>query len=190
MSEDPSFEQHNPFEAPETAYEDVDAPLSEAERIRKEHLSHEASVKSVGSLYLLGGLLSLLIFVGILFGGMSGPGGVDPVAIVVVVFSTMMSVGMLITAWGLQKLHFWARVVSTVISVIGLAGFPIGTLINGYILYLLWSPKGTMVFSEQYKEIIAQTPHIKYKTSLIVWTFLILLLIVIGMGVVALLFAP
>ena len=44
-----------------------------------------------------------------------------------------------------------------------------GTLIGFYMLYLLLSKKGTMVFSPEYKEIIAQTPHMKYKTSPVVW---------------------
>ena len=40
-------------------------------------------------------------------------------------------------------------------------------LIVGYILYLMLSEKGSVVFSPAYKEIIARTPHIKYRTSLI-----------------------
>jgi hypothetical protein len=41
----------------------------------------------------------------------------------------------------------------------------VGMLIAGYILYLLLSPKGAVVFSRPTREIIARTPHVKYRTS-------------------------
>ena len=34
-----------------------------------------------------------------------------------------------------------------------------------------------MVFSDEYKNIIAATPHIKYRTSIIVWIGLIIVLL-------------
>ena len=40
-----------------------------------------------------------------------------------------------------------------------------------------------MVFSDEYRSIIDQTPHIKYKTSIIVWIFLFILLALIGFGI-------
>lgn len=46
-----------------------------------------------------------------------------------------------------------------------------------------------MVFSPYYKEIISQTPHIKYKTSIVVWIFLGLLLALLGLGIVGAIFA-
>ncbi|MBN2296713.1 MAG: hypothetical protein JXM70_30080 [Pirellulales bacterium] len=57
---------------------------------------------------------------------------------------------------------------SVIISGIGLLQIPIGTIIHAYILYLMLSRKATVVFSPKYREIIARTPHIKYKTSLAV----------------------
>ncbi len=41
-----------------------------------------------------------------------------------------------------------------------------------------------MVFSPEYREIIARTPHIRYKTSWIVKLFLIILVTVLIMAVV------
>jgi hypothetical protein len=37
-----------------------------------------------------------------------------------------------------------------------------------------------MVFSEEYQTIIAQTPHIKYRTSILVWILLFIVLLAIG----------
>jgi hypothetical protein len=48
----------------------------------------------------------------------------------------------------------------------------LGTLINGYILYLLLSAKWEMVFSAEYRDIIDATPHIKYRTSILIWMLL------------------
>ena len=46
-----------------------------------------------------------------------------------------------------------------------IGGSVVLSLILGYILYLLLSKKGSMVFSPEYRLIIERTPHIKYRTS-------------------------
>jgi hypothetical protein len=71
---------------------------------------------------------------------------------------------------------------------LGLCAVPVGTLINGYILYLVASEKGATVMTEQYRQIVEQTPHIIYKTSAIVW-FLLALVIMLGLCIAGLLFA-
>ena len=58
---------------------------------------------------------------------------------------------------------------------------PFGAIINGCIIYLLYSKKGKMVFSEDYKRVIRDTPHVRYQTSNVVWIFLLLLLGLFGM---------
>ena len=69
-------------------------------------------------------------------------------------------------------------------SVIGLLAIPVGTIISGYFLYLLLSKKGTVIFSPQYKQIIAATPHIKYKTSKIVIALLLILIALIAIALI------
>lgn len=69
---------------------------------------------------------------------------------------------------------------------IGLSSIPVGTLINGYILFLIFGKKGKLVFSERYQEIIAATPHIKHRTSKAVWIVLGIVLAVIVLGIAAL----
>ncbi len=46
--------------------------------------------------------------------------------------------------------------------------FLLQAIIPSYILYLLLSKKGSMVFSSEYRRIIERTPHIQYRTSWIV----------------------
>ena len=55
-------------------------------------------------------------------------------------------------------------------------------LFYGYFLYLVASSKGAVVFSRGYKDVLRKTPHIKYKTSIIVKIFVVILLIVILMA--------
>jgi hypothetical protein len=121
------------------------------------------------------------IIVGI--SALTGNGNAETIG--VVAFMLVLSAVQLWTANGLRRLQHWARIPSGILSGFGLLGFPIGTLINGYILYLLFSEKGKMVFSPAYQEVIRQTPQIKYKTSIVVWIFLGLILLLLGVGVVA-----
>jgi hypothetical protein len=150
--------------------------------IRRQYLSHEASVKSMGTLYFLGSIILTISGVMNLLTISSKSGGI---------FGVVMAALFL----GLAALQFWlgrglrrldggVRIVAIVFAAIGLLGFPIGTLISGYFLYLLVSQKGQMVFSPQYQDIIAATPHVKYKTSVVVWILLglVVLLVVFGIG--------
>ena len=47
----------------------------------------------------------------------------------------------------------------------GIAGASFGLFFLSYVLYLLLSRKGTKVFSREYHDLIAQTPHIAYRWS-------------------------
>ena len=61
----------------------------------------------------------------------------------------------------------------------------IGTLINGYIIWLILSKKGRLILSPEYAAIVEATSHIKYRTSIVVWILLglIVLLVVVITGV-------
>lgn len=150
-----------------------------SEEIRKEHLKHEASIRSVGFLYLLGGVFSALGAAGMLVASITSRSALGGFPIIVGIIYLGLAALLLTCGMGVRKLKPWARTGSIILSCIGLLGIPVGTLINGYILYLLLSKKGKTVFSEDYKRVIAETPHIKYKTSIIVWVFLAILLLLI-----------
>lgn len=164
-------------------------PLSslDAERtLRKAHLSHESSVKSIGVLYCIGAVV--LLAAGIMTFSSDSP---RPFA-VKITWSAILVVLAVLQFWtgiGVRRLQRWARTPAGILSGIGLLGFPIGTLINIYALYLVFSKKGAMVFSDQYRSVIAVTPDIKYKTSLIVWVFLGLLVTVLAFIALSALFS-
>ncbi|NQU22281.1 MAG: hypothetical protein HQ567_13445 [Candidatus Nealsonbacteria bacterium] len=156
--------------------------LSDAERIRHEHLKHEASIQSVGQLYYIAtALITFGAVIGIADGAVALGGAV--VLLAILYFGLILVLFLL--GRGLRRLDRSVRGLAGVLSGIGLLGFPFGTIINAYILYLLFSPKGRFVFSPEYREIIRLTPHIKYRTSIIVMVFAVLLLALLVMGAVA-----
>jgi hypothetical protein len=183
--------ENNPYAAP-TALPLEQAPgmFGNAEAIRREHIGHEASVKSIGTLYFLGGIGLVIVAA---FAGFTPdfPTSREGTMATVVTVAIILAIAAL-QFWlgtGLRRLNRVARGVSAVFAGIGLLGFPLGTIINGYILYLLVSRKGNMVFSPEYKEVIAQTPHVKYKTSIIVWIILGIFVLVIVGGAAVLIFS-
>lgn len=173
----------NPYQAPAVAT--VVAAETDAESTRRKYLTHEASVKGVGSLYLLGGVLGILALLA-LFGGILFGGGVGGPEIVVLLLSGAIGVLQLIAGLGLRKFTNSGRILGSLVAGISLIGFPIGTVIGAYILYLLLGAKGKVVFSPEYQAVIAQTPHIRYRTSKVVWILLGLVVILIVAGLAAL----
>lgn len=164
---------------------------SDAEATRKEYLNHEASIRSVGFLYCLGGFCVVLLGLGSGIGGLAGKGGDGAlVGVGVGVFLCLLGVGQFLVGRGLRKLLPWTRTPTAILSGFGLLGFPVGTLINGYILYLVLSQKGRMVLSEEYSRVVAQTPHIVYKSSLAVRVLLWLVLLFILVGGIVAFFSP
>jgi hypothetical protein len=192
----------NPYAPSGSSYSDasLDAnfDLSQAELIRKSHLSHEANIQSFGCLYTLGGIMGILIgifYIGlgifVMAGGENPQAGVNPMAagimttLIGVVFLAI-AVAQLFAGRSMQTLNPSGKILAIVVAAIGAILLPVcGTVISGYLLYLLVSAKGEMVFSSAYKEVMQATPHIRYRTSMIVWIFLFLLIGAILLGIIA-----
>jgi hypothetical protein len=199
----------NPYDPTGSAYGsesfDSNVDLSQAELIRKSHLSHEANLQGFGCLYTFGGILGIIgslfyVAMGVFVIASGVPAqmanqnapvpNTNPaaagliVALMGLVFLAI-SVLQLLGGRAMQTLNPKGKVLAIIISAIGLLGFPCGTLLSTYLLYLLLSTKGEMVFSDRYKEIIQATPHIKYRTSIIVWIFLFILIGVILAAIIA-----
>jgi hypothetical protein len=80
----------------------------------------------------------------------------------------------------LRNLKNWARITNAILCIPGIVN-PIVWLI----LYYLLNKKAAFVCTPQYAEIRAMTPHIKYKTSIIVKFFVFLLVLVFILIIVA-----
>lgn len=177
----------NPYAPPTARVSDVGDSPSEAEVIRREHIKHEASIRSIGTLYYLGGGIAILAGVGFIIALLAPreTPGFGVLQLAVTVFYVAFGVFTIFVGHAIRQFKGWARTASTVMSVIGLLGIPIGTLINGYILYLLHCAKGKRIFAPDYPAIVAATPTVKYRTSIVVWIVLGLLVLVIAAAILA-----
>lgn len=165
----------NPYTPPSADLAERSDDTLRFEAIRREHINHEASVRSVGSLYYLSAFFLLVGAAVVLRGDFMEAPYIGIELAVVYSFFALVIVPL---GRGMRKLRSWAKVPVTILSCFGLLAFPIGTIINGYIIYLVWCRKGEMVFSTQYQKVIEQTPHVKYRISIVVW--IILAIIIIG----------
>lgn len=168
--------EENPYQAPVVA--EVAAPLAtDAVAVREAHIKHEASVKSVGILYYLGGIGLLLSLVAVAPESFSDELGTSEGVVIGVLVGLLVL--QFVVGWGLRRLKPWARIGGAVVSGLSLLNFPVGTLIGAYCLYLFFSAKGGVVFSPAYQEIIAQTPEVKYRTSKLMKVLIVILLVLV-----------
>ncbi|MFM7517944.1 MAG: hypothetical protein ACKO3V_13460 [Pirellula sp.] len=191
----------NPYTPSGSAYgninPDTNVDMSQAELIRTSHLSHEANIQSLGCLYLLGGIggaISGVAYVAIGIGMLCNlipamedqpqmdatVAGVMQIGIGVVTLA--MSFLQLYAGRTMQTLNASGKIAAIIVSVFSLFGCP---CIGIFALYLLLSSKGEMIYSPQYKEIVQATPHIRYKTSIVVWILLFILLGLVAFGIIA-----
>ncbi|MCW1923218.1 hypothetical protein OKA05_11695 [Luteolibacter arcticus] len=174
----------NPYQPP--AVQEVvapAAPLSGAEAIRSQHLKHEAWLKAVGFFYLLSAILVALSVVALvaIYGGVrtrseSGFGNWDGTFM-----GTLIAIGIaqFISGRGLRKLRPRAKIPAALVAGFSLFNIPVGTVIGGSVLYLLFCAKGRTVLSPAYAEIIARTPHLRYRAPRWIWIALILIVVVL-----------
>jgi hypothetical protein len=206
---DPSPEL-NPYAPPEANLGEMPVPsadLAEAEAIRRKHIAQETSIKSLGSLQLLGGSLLLLVLAGFLAATIvPGPGRSGLVMYGMAAYLALLAAISFALGFGLRNLRPWARWITAVLIMLSLLASIVSLAVEGvaggqaagigarfvgsaiipvYILHLLLSAKGSMVFSPEYQTIIARTPHVKMKTSWLVKGCLIVLVALFTMIVLA-----
>lgn len=156
--------------------------------IRARHIQHEASLRAFGLLFLLGGGAMLLV-AGVLLAGLPGSDwdgrslwadGVVPVSLIGGIAGLQLSAGV-----GLRRLAPWAKAPAGLAAGVSLLNIPVGTVIGGYGLYLVFSPKGRAVLSADYAAVRAQTPDMRPRTSTVTWALLgLLVVLAVGLLVV------
>jgi len=158
----------NPYQAPVS----FDDPLNtasqggDAESIRRAHIKHEAQVKSIGSLYWIGAIFTVI---GLFAMPLNGRNAEDFAILSLFVCLVLLQI---VIGTGLRRLKPWSRIAGIVLSGIGLLAFPVGTVINLIIILILASKKSGIIFSQDYRGVIAATPHVRYRTSKVVWLIL------------------
>lgn len=150
--------------------------------IREEHIKHEASLRSVGMLYYIGAFFIIIGGIRVIAGtavSVGSDSGNTSFMIGMVMVYLVLGVLFALIGRGFRQLRRWVRIPGGILSVLGLIQIPIGTIINSYVLYLMFSGKGNVVFSPEYQEIREAIPEVKYKTSMIVWVFLVILVVLL-----------
>src|SRR5690242_4662196 len=95
----------SPHAAPSAIVDEVPEAAPPVEVIRRQHLTHEASVRAVGTMYYAGSVLWLVFGVFFLLSAMRGTDFTPwPLAVVCLTFG----VASLVVAWGLRSLQAWA----------------------------------------------------------------------------------
>lgn len=168
----------NPYDAGQAEYVPPLESLEQCENLRQNHLDHEYSIKAIGLLFLLSGVIVLIVFLG--GKPTRTPGLTTPTQmqefITFVVPSILAAVLTVLTGIGLRLLQTWARWTAVLLCSLGLFLFPIVTLFAAYFLYLLLSKKGAMVFSTEYQYAIQLTSHMDRRIPKLVLVFFGILL--------------
>ena len=182
----------NPFASPlagDSVVAADDIELSDARRIRQVYLKHEFSVQTIGTLYLLVAVIFALMAGWLIVSGATfvikdtiGPSELTKGLAAAGIYLGIAALGVYV-GWGLKRLNPRVRIVAGVLSALGLIAIPLGTLINGFFLYLLFNRKGRKVFSDEYRDVIRQTPDMRYRASWIVVAVLIGLIALIFGGI-------
>lgn len=150
----------NPY-APPRAVTLVDESSPEA--IRRVHIGHETSVRAIGSLHaMLGGMMLLPVLMGLLEAAIST--SLWRSDFVPLMTALAIGAGLLFLGANLRQLQPWARIAMAVVSGL-LAAITLFTVIfpalNFYVLWLMLSARGRMVFSPAYQHTIALTPDMR-----------------------------
>jgi hypothetical protein len=146
--------------------------LNDFEELRYEYLKHEKRVRSLAPFFyaLSAAIVTLAIFA--LFNPVTPVFGIIIMPLAYIPFWTAKKI---------KTLESNARIPLLLLAVAGLAAAPIGPIVTVILLFLLFSPSGIMLFSDEYIEAINETPHIECRVStvctIIAWVTLALFLL-------------
>ncbi|MBK9364712.1 MAG: hypothetical protein IPN01_00085 [Deltaproteobacteria bacterium] len=165
--------------------------LAEAEALRRRHLTHEARLQSVGTLMLLGALnlvtgpllvlLGIFAVIGVAMNLDTEEGALGGAAVFGVLGLMLTGFGALSLRGGrgLRRLDPQHLTLYTVLVLLWLLSCSIFSLLGLWALVLLHAPAGKIVLSPEYAEARRLTPHIRFKTSVVTW--IVLGLLVLGL---------
>lgn len=113
------------------------------------HVPIVAWLNIVGSILLLGIALFLLVLlpgIGIASGDRDAAGILAIVGFSVGIFMAVLALPGLLAGIGLLKRKNWGRVLAIVVSFLNLLNFPLGTLLGGYSLWVLFQEAASTYF--------------------------------------------
>ena len=115
----------------------------------------DTHIKVLGWLYIILGALGILsaaiVFLAVFGGGLLS-GDRQAIAITSIVATVISAIVLLfslpgvIVGAGLLRYRPWARVLALVLGILNLPGFPVGTILGGYALWVLLTDEGARYF--------------------------------------------
>jgi hypothetical protein len=119
----------------------------------------ESHVKALGLLYILaggfGGLAGLVFF--LLLEGPSTAASYGPISGYMItgwmILMLILTIPGIIVGIGLLNLYRWSRSVATIVAILELLNFPVGTALGIYALWVLLSPETDPLFSPRFNQI-------------------------------------
>ncbi len=175
----------NPYAAPEgQAWSDSFLPSS-PQAVRKQFIHCESNIHSIGGLMILGGLLvsfgfGLAASIAIADGGLDR--GVRAGFLIAIVLAGLWQI---YTGIQLRRLKMSSRVPAAIACGIWILFIPVGTILGGVSLWYIMRPAASFVFSEEYAQVIRNTPEIGASTSIAGWSLLTIVLALIGLALLA-----
>lgn len=162
----------NPFAAPQFGADlapQANVASDDVEAIRRKYLQHETSVKSIAWLYYFGVAVIVLAV-----GALTYYAAIDRIllrdyalSLGIAIVSAVIAV---VLAIGLRRLDGRFRIPVAIFAGFNMLSLnPFAILVNACIMYLVLCEKGRYVLSPEYKEIVRQTPHIRYRTRPGAW---------------------
>ena len=127
--------------------------------VRAEHLRHETALLMMGRLYHVAAACLLIAAVVIVVLRQTSEG-----VRIASVFG-MLAAGHAFAAYLVLRLDARARFSASVMALTGLLALPIGTVLGGYLLYLVHSAKGRRILSPEYRAVVAKTPEFKCRVT-------------------------
>lgn len=172
----------NPYAAPEEQALSGSLLSSDSLETRKQFIHCESNIKSIGGLMLLGGALVSFGFgmaasVAISVGGIDG--GFRAGFLMAVVLAGLWQV---YTGFQLRRLRMSSRIPAAIACGIWILFIPVGTILGGVSLWYILRPAASFVFSEEYAEVIRNTPGIGTTTSTAGWILLVVVLSAMGLA--------
>lgn len=160
---------NNPAVRPTKRKKNKGDQLADVEAIREKHIGVESEITQLGTFWMITsglGVLAALVFAGfgIAFPAIEDDAGnsvnVLPYILAFAFAYLLISVFFLTVGLGMRNLTNYGRITGSIVAAFQLPGFPLGTALGAYILYCFWCEKGNTIFTEEYRNVVKQTPHI------------------------------
>ena len=168
----------NPY-SPPSEVEDASAAVSithdYAKRIRASRRKQEENLKQL-LLLMTGGMVLLSVVASLGAVGLMSNGPPTIVHYILAAGFTTLALLALVANWGARRFAAWSRTPLTILSIIALLAFPIGTGLGSMILTAIYLGDHSKLLTKEYEAIVKATPEMKARTSVMTWVAIALLI--------------